>query len=254
MPRDLATDANDNLRSVVVRLAEELPAGAHRTFGPLTAAAAGVPVPIFNRVFVFDAPPAADLTAAVDWIAEREVTFWVTATDRAVEAVEIHCPDLDRDLAKATEQPGMAMASLDEIPARTSVAEIREVTDPDELADFSGVAASIFDIPLDVERRVDRAALAMDDVRPFLGRVEGDPAACGLLARSGDVAGVYTIGVVEEFRRRGIGKAMSWEVLRAGRDAGCRVGVLQSSEMAVPLYEEMGFETVTTYHLFEPAA
>lgn len=34
------------------------------------------------------------------------------------------------------------------------------------------------------------------------------------------MAGVYTIGVVEEFRRQGIGEAMNWAVLRAGREAG----------------------------------
>ncbi|MFC7192206.1 GNAT family N-acetyltransferase [Halocatena marina] len=83
--------------------------------------------------------------------------------------------------------------------------------------------------------------------------MDGRPAATGLLIQSGHVAGVYSIGVVEEFRRRGIGKAMSWEVLRAGREAGCQVGVLQSSEMGSPLYEKMGFETTVTYHHFEPA-
>jgi ribosomal protein S18 acetylase RimI-like enzyme len=83
--------------------------------------------------------------------------------------------------------------------------------------------------------------------------VAGYRKASGLLVQSGHVAGVYTIGVVEEFRRRGIGEAMTWEVLRTGRDAGCRVGVLQSSEMGYPLYERMGFGTVVTYHHFEPA-
>lgn len=67
------------------------------------------------------------------------------------------------------------------------------------------------------------------------------------------MAGVYSVGVVEAFRRRGIGEAMTRAVLRAGREAGCRVAVLQSSEMGRPLYERMGFETVVTYHHFEPA-
>ena len=70
--------------------------------------------------------------------------------------------------------------------------------------------------------------------------------------RTGDTAGVYSIGVVEGYRRRGIGRAMTLAVLRLGRDAGCRIGVLQSSEMGYPLYEAMGFESVETYHHFEP--
>lgn len=87
-----------------------------------------------------------------------------------------------------------------------------------------------------------------------MGRVDDKPVACGLLVRTDDVAGVYTIGVVDEFRRQGIGEAMTWAVLHAGYERGCRVGVLQSSDMAYTLYEKMGFETVVTYHHFEPAA
>ncbi|WP_265110895.1 GNAT family N-acetyltransferase [Halosolutus halophilus] len=251
MTRDLVTTANENLRRAFGILADEAQSGESRRFGPLTVASAGVPAPFFNRVFAFDAPPLGELSAAVAWMAERDVPFWVTVTEPTVEVVESHPVDLD--LVKAAEQPGMAMATLDEIPPRDSVAEIAEVTDSDERDEFSTVTASAFEWPLDVVEQVDQAALAADDVRLFLGRVDGHPAASGLLIQSGHVAGVYSIGVVEEFRRRGIGEAMSWEVLQAGREAGCQVGVLQSSEMGYPLYERMGFETVVTYHHFEPA-
>ena len=247
---DLVTDANENLRRAFGILADEAQSGKSRQFGPLTVASAGVPTPFFNRVFAFEAPPSSELSAAVAWMAERDVPFWVTVTEPAAEVVENHRSDLD--LVKAAEQPGMAMAPLDEIPPRDSVAEIAEVTDPDEREEFSTVTASAFEMPLDVAAQVDQAALAADDVRLFLGSVDGHPAASGLLLQSGDVAGVYSIGVVEEFRRRGIGEAMSWEVLRAGHESGCQVGVLQSSEMGYPLYKRMGFETVVTYHHFEP--
>ncbi len=216
--RDFVTDANENLRSAVGTLADEAQTGQVRQFGPLTAACAGVPAPIFNRVFVFDTPPISKLSAAVAWMAERDVPFWVTVTEPVVEEVTNHRADLD--LVTAAEQPGIAMASLDEIPSRDSVAEIAAVTDPDERDAFSTVTASAFEWSLDVVEQVDQAALAADDVRLFLGRVDGHPAASGLLIQSGHVAGVYSVGVVEEFRRRGIGEAMSWEVLRAGREAG----------------------------------
>jgi GNAT superfamily N-acetyltransferase len=249
MTHDLATDANENLRRAFVTLAEEAPLGEARQFGPLAAASVGLPVPFYNRVFIFESPPADELSAAVAWMSERNVPFWVTVTEPVVEAIKEHLADLN--LVKATEQPGMAMASLDEIPPRNSAADIAEVTDPDELDDFNRVAASVFRTPLDVAEQVYQVALVGDEKRLFLGRVNGYPAACGLLIQSGDVAGVYTIGVSEEFRRQGIGEVMSWEVLRAGREAGCHVGVLQSSDMAYPLYKKMGFETVVTYHHFE---
>lgn len=253
MGRHLAADANDNLRRTFETLAEELDAGDSRQFGPLLAVSAGVPVPLFNRVFVFERPPVDELAAAVDWMAQRAVPFWVTATDAVAEEVEDTLAGLDHEFVPGVEQPGMAIAPLDDLPPPDSAAEFAEVSSPTELDDFTGVAASVFEIPLEVERRLDRAALTSEDTHLFLGRVDEDPAASGLLARSGDVAGVYTIGVREEYRRRGLGEAMSRTVLRAGRDEGCEVGVLQSSEMAYPMYESMGFETVVTYQQFAPA-
>ncbi len=251
MTRDLATDANDNLRRAFVTLAEETPAGETRQFGPLATASAGLPAPLYNRVFVFDPPPSDALAAAVDWMSGRDVPFWVTVTGSALEAARTQLAELN--LIKAAEQPGMAMDSLDEVPPPASVAEIAEVTTRDDLADFIRVAASVFGTPPDVAEAVYQAAWAADHDRLFLARVDGHPAGCGLLIRTGDVAGVYTIGVVEAFRRQGIGEAVSRAVLRAGRDAGCNIGALQSSEMAYPLYEQMGFETVVTYHQFAPA-
>ena len=249
---DLVAAANENLRRAFGVLADEARSGEYRRFGPITVASAGVPVPLFNRVFALETPPVDELSAAVAWMADRDLPFWVTTTDPALEVVENHCAKLG--LEKTAEHPGMAMASLDEIPSHDPVVEIAEVTDTDEREQFSTVMASAFDLPLDVVAQVDRAALSADGVRLFLGRVDGRPAASGLLIRCEHAAGVYSIGVIEEFRRRGIGEAMSWAVLRAGREAGCKVGVLQSSEMGSPLYERMGFETVVTYHQFEPTA
>lgn len=84
----------------------------------------------------------------------------------------------------------------------------------------------------------------------FITHIDGEPAACGQLLRTDDVAGVYSIAVREQFRRRGLGAAISWTVLAAGRDAGCSIGVLQASPMGEPVYDQMGFETITRYHLF----
>ena len=98
-----------------------------------------------------------------------------------------------------------------------------------------------------------RGQLPSSDGALALALGEGRDIREALRFANGAVAGVYTIGVVEEYRRQGLGEAMTGAVLRAGRDAGCQVGVLQSSEMGYPLYRSMGFETVVTYHHFEPA-
>lgn len=256
MTRDHEADVNDNLQATFVKVANHVTDGETRKFGSMVGASVGVPVPIFNRVFVFDPPSRDDLEAAVAWLSDRAVPSAVTVTKPVVEDVEALAADvgLRRSDEAPENEPGMAIPSLDDIPPNESEADISRVTDADELDDFVGVFAEAFDLPQDLARQVTPSSLLADDtIHPFICRVDGQAVACGQLVQTDDVAGVYAIGVREEFRRQGIGEAMTWEVLRAGREAGCNVGVLQSTEMAYSLYEQMGFQTVITYHHFELA-
>lgn len=242
--------ANDNYKATFVGLADLVSGGETRQFGQITAPSAGLPVPEYNRIFAFDPPPHDELEAAVSWLKRREVSFWVTITPPVVETVEGFPTDFA--LVKSHEQPGMVLASLAEIPPRTPLANVSTVADEDALDEFVTVFSSVFGRSADVTAQAYRPLVSEAEVRLFVGRVDNQAVACGVLSQSDTVAGVYAIGVVEEFRRRGLGEFMTWEVLRAGQEAGCRVGVLQSSEMGQPLYEQMGFETVVTYHHFEP--
>lgn len=245
-------DANENLRSSYALLATHGEAGAVRTFGSITAACVGVPVPVFNRVFVFGQPSRDDLEDAVDWMADREVPFRVTVPAPVVDPFE----DLVSEGGPAlplvdsgVSEPGMVLAPLEELPVLDSDLEVETVTDDDGLGDFVVVASDAFDVPREVGEQLTPPTMLGDDrSQLFVGRTAGRPVACGLLVRTDDVAGVYTIGVAEGFRRRGFGATMTTAVLRAGRDRGCDAGVLQSSEMGYPVYERLGFETVVEYH------
>lgn len=122
------------------------------------------------------------------------------------------------------------------------------------LDEFIEIFATVFEAPVEIAREVNPASLLEDaDVRMFVGHVDEKTVACGRLVQTDDVAGVYGIGVDEGFRRQGIGAAMTWTVLRAGRDAGCEIGALQSSERAYSLYQRMGFENIVNYYHFEPS-
>lgn len=257
MGRNLVADVNENLRSAGVRVATHSPDGETRHFGGITAACTGIPASYFNRIFVFDTPTDDQLAAAVSWMTDRDVPFLVTVAGPAIEGVAeltdylgLRRNDELNWTAEAT-QPGMALPSLDAIPATESTVSIAEVTDSDGFDDFVTSFRTIFEAPRDHVTQLYRPLLSVEESRLFFGRVEGVPVACGRLEQSGDAAGVHNIGVVEEFRRQGIGEALSWAVLRAGREAGCDIGVLQSSEMGHHLYERMGFETVIDYHHYE---
>lgn len=253
MTRDLVADVNGSLREAFARLAAHAPRGESRQFGSLLAVSSGLSLTVSNVVFVFGPPPREDLEAAVAWMRGRDVPFQVTVVESASGVIEDLAGDLG--LVAVGEMPGMAVDPLDEVAPRPAAAEVSEVTDSDGLEDFAGAFASAFGVSHEVARSLHPPSLLTDDeLRLLVGRVSGRPVACGMLSRTGDVAGVYTVGVIEGFRRRGIGEAVTRAVLRTGHEAGCAVGVLQASEVGYRIYERLGFETVVTYCVFEPAA
>ena len=88
------------------------------------------------------------------------------------------------------------------------------------------------------------------DIRLFVGRLDGRPAGTSIAIRSGPASGVYNVGTLPAARRRGIGTALTWAAVDAGRAWGCDTVVLQATEMALPLYLDMGFRTVAPYRTF----
>lgn len=80
----------------------------------------------------------------------------------------------------------------------------------------------------------------------FLATIDGEPAAASALLISDHVAGLFNVGTLPAFRRRGLGALVSLAALEAGRAAGCTLGALQSSSDAVGVYRSLGFEECCT--------
>jgi GNAT superfamily N-acetyltransferase len=253
MLRDLITDSNENWVTAFRALSEHVPGGEVRSFGDLTAISTGIPVPFANPIYVFEPPVEADLHDAISWVALRGFSFQVTVAEPALAETEPITASHGLKRADGA-LPGMALASLGEILRTESPVDIERVKSAEDMQERTAVLSAAYEMPMELAKQFSPASMATDDrMTPLLGRVDGEPVASGLLVQSGDVAGVYNICVTEAFRRQGIGEAMSWAVLRAGRDTGAEVGVLQSTALGYPLYERMGFETVVEYHRFHPA-
>ena len=84
----------------------------------------------------------------------------------------------------------------------------------------------------------------------YTGFLDGEPVATSALFMSNHVAGVYNVATQDAYRRRGLGAAMTWQAVHDGANAGCLLASLQASEMGRPVYERMGFRTVTSYKTY----
>lgn len=240
-----------NLRTTFERLADHSPEGDTAYYGDVAAVSAGVPTPTFNRVFVFESFDPAELEAAIDWFGDRGEPFWITATIPRRDAVQAALSDVEFDQSE-TPQPGMARPLSVDVAVPDTPADIQALTEPPELDAWVSVAESVFDFSPETSRLISPPSVLGDnDLEYFVGHVDGDPAACGILYLNASVAGVYVIGVDEAFRRQGIGEAMTWSLLQSGHERGAELGVLQSTEMGHPLYEQMGFETELGFWHFD---
>ncbi|MDH5671231.1 MAG: GNAT family N-acetyltransferase [Myxococcales bacterium] len=132
--------------------------------------------------------------------------------------------------------------------------ELERVEDVTALAEFGETAFETFGFPVEVAPvAMTEDLLVCPEIELYLGRLDGVPVCCSMLLVTGDVAGIYWVGVREGQRRKGLGAAVTAHAVNAGRARGCAVATLQASAMGAPVYTRMGFETVRRYLGFDLA-
>jgi ribosomal protein S18 acetylase RimI-like enzyme len=67
----------------------------------------------------------------------------------------------------------------------------------------------------------------------------------------GGVLGVYSVGTLPEYQRRGFAEAaIRYALARAGEQTRLRVSVLQSTAQGLNLYTRMGYRVVTRFGVY----
>lgn len=145
--------------------------------------------------------------------------------------------------------PGMALELAGMAPSRTPGEVGVERTD--DLDAVASVAGAGYGLP--PELLTAGLPVLLRRVEGWLARVDGAPAACVLIAREGDDAGVFMVATAPPFRRLGAAGAAISAALRNARERGCTTSTLQSSEMGRTLYERLGYRALGAYRLWECA-
>ena len=221
--------------------------GGIARFGAVEVVAIGVDTPYFNSVFVADpASRPEDVVAGLEWVEARGLPAIVRVSEEldpplraAVEATGLTPHPVPLPVMALEPIPSILPAPPAEVEIRTGRAELFE--------DFHAALESS-----EVIRQVFGPTLVADPaVRLAVAYLDGEPVSCGAAIRSGSTIGVYAVATVERARRRGIGQAVSWASIDAGRAAwGGTIAVLQSSDVGLSIYRSMGFEEVAGYYLY----
>lgn len=255
----LRTWSDENLLAGFKLLARHPPAGRSirpRRFGSAVAFPAGRRTGFFNAVAILAPTHARDIEAAVRWIRG----FGQPVSLRVREDVE------DDEVRAAAEHVGLTRSGwldpamiLYPIPSAPSApAGLRiETAVPATLDSWYAALAASAGVPPTHPFLRDMLPedVARDpDIRLVGGFLDGEPVATSVAIRSENAVGVYAVGTAESARRRGIGTAMTWAAIEAGRAWGAKAAILQASEMGEPVYRAMGFRTVAGYVSYDEPA
>lgn len=217
--------------------------GRHLVHGDVILAASGDPGPDGNVAFVIGSVAPEQVFALAD--------AFFDATGYAV-SVELEAARPMDDALRARgwqldeEEPALALAPLPAIPPTPPGLTIRTVATEAGFADFMALSQT-------GHRWIPSLDAAMDPAVALLVGYDGEmPVATARVARYGNVGDINGIVTTPDYRRRGIGTAMTWAAVAAAAQRGCTAMTLSATAMGYPVYVRMGFVPVCIYRTYLP--
>lgn len=223
------------------------PAGAWADLDGVQVHTTGIAVRPWNGAFT---TRAVDLAAAVPhvaaWFAARDMPWGLL--------IPAELTGQPPGLRHLHDQPVMLRSLAAPLPPVDLPAGVQLRADAPEL-DVANVAAEAFADPLEQAvafvgptLRAD-ALPAQQTVTAYAGP---HPVGTATVATMDGVAGVYGVAVRAAWRRRGLGAALTTELLHRAVRTGCDLGYLNPSELGYGVYARLGFVDVSPFRIWVP--
>lgn len=167
------------------------------------------------------------------------------------EGVDTHMLEAARGLGLTSEEriPAMAVQrdAFRPVPARHDV-ECQPVGSDAALRETAlDVTARGFEAPREFFEPLFASGMQADGLDIWLASVDGVPVSTATgLVRDGAV-GIFDVATPPEHRRNGYGAVVTARAVEHGFASGASWAFLQSSELGFPVYEALGFRTMSTY-------
>jgi GNAT superfamily N-acetyltransferase len=249
---ELADRAHLNMVEAFASLPSHLPGGFVRRRGGIVVAATGSPFALFNEIMpVEDVVDADALVAAVQETRVAGLSSFTQLRDGIDDALLRVVSDLGLQEVANFSWPAMVLTDLPHALDLPAGFEIRRVANRAQFEDHLRWSSAIAGVDSAFTATWLGESIADDPAWALItGHVDGAVVSRSMGFRTGDVIGIYNVGTLKPARRRGYGWAVTLAAIMAGVEAGCTVATLQSSAMALPMYEAHGFRRLFQYRAF----
>lgn len=130
---------------------------------------------------------------------------------------------------------------------------IRKVDTPRDLAAFRAVVSRVFHISaLEVDLILNDGVLKTPMVRHYLALLGDKPVASATLVITGSIPGIWNVGTLADYRRRGISTEIMHRLISDAAALGHSSTMLLASSEGLPLYRRLGYSTVSTMRMYSP--
>jgi GNAT superfamily N-acetyltransferase len=216
-----------------------------------------VPNPFFNAVMnapLTDDPAATIRQLSEPFMREKLMAFWWGWSCRADFPADVLAQH-GYQLMEA--QPGMAvdLHALNETSTAPANFRIERVGSDEALNQMLSVIERAFGFDDDLMRTFYDAYRHYDyapdaPLQHYSGWLDDEPVACATYMLGSGVVGLYNVVVLEDYRRRGLGGAITIKPLQDARERGYRFSVLNASEDGQRLYSRLGYRDYCTVNMY----
>ncbi len=248
-----------NLRLALRFFGQSQSEGVIQDSPSLTMISSGLNYGVFNSALLTKPANTDELDQSIlqarDFFTDRGVrwSFWI-CEDLLDREAQRKCRKLfaERGLRQISEMPGMYAEHLAPASNNLPAIEFRRVQDEDTRAAFTQITSIAFEIPANICEAVYQPARSWQgDYHGYLGYLNGMPVSTTAIVAAEDAIGVYSVGTLPAFRRKGIGESlMRMAIADARRKTGIERTILQSSEQGFGLYRRMGYKQVTKFFVY----
>lgn len=201
-----------------------------------------IPHPLFNAVMHLSSE--GDVEKSVDAIiaktpAGNPLSFWVHEQNRA--------EGLEGILRERSFDPVIS-CSLMVWQVHPLIAPPSDIRLADRKA-FDEITAIAFEFS---EALQEKYSALLDQTKGefYLTYFDGIPVTTGYLLMKGDIGGIFNIGTLPEYERRGCASSMMKHLQCRAHELGLKKLVLLSAPNSVKLYENLGFKNVLTIDIY----